>query len=284
VPLIDDFLDELGKASWFTSLDLTAGYHQVRLKPGEAYKTAFQTHTGHYEFRVMVFGLSGAPSTFQKAMNSTLAPLLRKYVLVFFDDILIYSNSYAEHLEHIQQVLQLLQQDQWKVKLSKCAFAQRQVTYLGHVISEHGVATDPGKVSAVMNWPVPANVKVLRGFLGLAGYYRKFVRHFGIIAKPLTELLKKGVVYVWTSEHQRAFQTLQQALSSAPIFALPDFSVPFCIESDASGVGIGEVLLQKGHPLAYISKALGPRSRGLSTYEKEYLAILEVVHQWRHFC
>ena len=168
--------------------------------------------------------------------------------------------------------------------MSKCAFAQRQVPYLGHVISEHGVATDPGKVSAMMNWPVPANVKELRGFLGLAGYYRKFVRHFGIIAKPLTELLKKGVVYVWTSEHQRAFQTLQQALSSAPVFALPDFSVPFCIESDASGVGIGEVLLQKGHPLAYISKALGPRSRGLSTYEKEYLAILEVVHQWRHFC
>jgi len=131
----------------------------------------------------------------------------------------------------------------------------------------------------VLNWPVPANVKELRGFLGLAGYYRKFVRHFGIIAKPLTELLKKGAVYVWTSEHQVAFQTLRQALSSAPVLALPDFSLPFCIETDASGIGIGAVLLQKGHPLTYISKALGPRSRGLSTYEKEYLAILEAVHQ-----
>ena len=131
----------------------------------------------------------------------------------------------------------------------------------------------------MLNWPVPANVKELRGFLGLAGYYRKFVRHFGIIAKPLTELLKKGAVYVWTSEHQVAFQTLRQALSSAPVLALPDFSLPFCIETDASGIGIGAVLLQKGHPLTYISKSLGPRSRGLSTYEKEYLAIFEAVHQ-----
>ena len=136
----------------------------------------------------------------------------------------------------------------------------------------------------MLTWLVPANVKELRGFLGLAGYYRKkFVRHFGIISKPLTELFKKGAVYVWTSEHQVAFQTLRQALSSAPVLALPDFSLPFCIETDASGIGIGAVLLQKGHPLAYISKALGPRSKGLSIYEKEYLAILEAVHQWRHY-
>lgn len=201
VPLIDDFLDELGKASWFTSLDLTAGYHQVRLKDGEAYKTAFQTHSGHYEFRVMAFGLSGGPATFQKAMNTTLASLLRKCVLVFFDDILIYSQSYEEHLHHIRLVLQLLSADQWKVKLSKCTFAQRQVTYLGHIISAQGVSTDPAKISAVLEWPVPSNVKELWGFLGLAGYYRKFVRHFGIIANPLTELLKKGALFIWTQEH-----------------------------------------------------------------------------------
>ncbi|CAO2191183.1 unnamed protein product [Urochloa humidicola] len=283
VPLIDDFLDELGKASWFTSLDLTAGYHQIRLKPGEAYKTAFQTHTGHYEFRVMAFGLSGAPATFQKAMNTTLTPLLRKCVLVFFDDILIYSRSYEEHLQHIELVLQLLRRDQWKVKMSKCSFAQRQINYLGHIISQHGVSTDPSKVSAVMDWPIPVNVKELRGFLGLAGYYRKFVKHFGIIAKPLTELLKKGVLFIWTSIHQQAFQALKNALSSAPVLALPDFSVPFCIETDASGVGIGAVLIQKGHPLAYLSKALGPRSKGLSTYEKEYMAILAAIDQWRHY-
>ncbi|CAO2166027.1 unnamed protein product [Urochloa humidicola] len=159
VPVIEEFLDELAGASWFTSLDLTAGYHQVRLKAGEEYKTAFQTHSGHYEFRVMAFGLSGGLDTFQKAMNTTLHPLLRKCVLVFFDDILIYSKTFEEHLVHIKLVLQLLSRDQWKVKLSKCTFAQRQVAYLGHVISQQGVATDPSKVMAVANWPTPTSVK-----------------------------------------------------------------------------------------------------------------------------
>jgi hypothetical protein len=239
VPLIDDFLDELGQASWFTSLDLTAGYHQIRLKPGEAYKTAFQTQTGHYEFRVMAFGLTGAPATFQMAMNTTLAPLLRKCVLVFFDDILIYSKSYEEHVMHVKQVLELQARDQWKVKLSKCSFAQRKITYLGHVISQQGVSTDPSKIEAVVNWPVPTNAKELRGFLGLAGYYRKFVKHFGIISKPLTELLKKGAIFTWMQDHQVAFQTLKSALSSSPVLALPNFHLPFCIETDASGIGIG---------------------------------------------
>lgn len=138
VPIIEEFLDELSQASWFSCLDLAAGYHQVKLKPGEEFKTAFQTHSGHYEFRVMAFGLSGGPATFQKAMNTTLHPLLRKCVLVFFDDILIYSKTYEDHLEHVRLVLQLLLQDQWKVKLSKCTFAQRKVAYLGHVISARG--------------------------------------------------------------------------------------------------------------------------------------------------
>jgi len=139
-------------------------------------------------------------------MNTTLQPLLRKCVLVFFDDILVYSRSYPEHLIHIRQVLELLLKDQWKVKLSKCAFTQRQIAYLGHIISEAGVATDPSKVAAIVDWPPPANVKELRSFLGLAGYYRKFVRHFGILSKPLTDLLKKGVVFIWTQVRAQAFQ------------------------------------------------------------------------------
>jgi len=149
------------------------------LKEGEEFKTAFQTHSGHYEFRVMAFGSFGGPATFQKAMNTTLHPLLHKCVLVFFDDILVYSQSYEEHLDHLRLVLQLLAQDQWKVKLSKCVFAQRRIAYLGHIISGQGVATDPAKIEAVMNWPTPMDVKQLRSFLGLAGYYRKFVKHFG---------------------------------------------------------------------------------------------------------
>jgi hypothetical protein len=161
VPVIEELLDELGQASWFTSLDLTAGYHQIRLLPADAHKTAFQTHSGHYEFRVMAFGLTGAPATFQRAMNTTLSPLLRRCVLVFFDDILIYSASFEEHLQHVRQVLELLVRDKWQVKWSKCSFAQSQLTYLGHVISAAGVATDPAKIEVVAQWVTPKNVKEL---------------------------------------------------------------------------------------------------------------------------
>ncbi|WVZ90409.1 hypothetical protein U9M48_036715 [Paspalum notatum var. saurae] len=281
VPVIDELLDELGQASWFSSLDLRAGYHQVLLQAGEEFKTAFQTHSGHYEFRVMAFGLSGAPATFQGAMNATLAPVLRKCVLVFFDDILIYSKTLEEHVSHLRLVLELLHNDQWKVKLSKCTFMQNKLTYLGHVISAQGVGTDPAKIEAILSWPTPTNVKELRSFLGLAGYYRKFVKHFGVISQPLNELLKKNTLFVWTFDHDVAFRELKQALVSAPVLGLPNFAKPFCIETDASGLGIGAILIQEGHPLAYISKALSPKHRGLSTYEKEYLAILLAVEQWR---
>jgi hypothetical protein len=281
VPVIEELLDELQGASWFSCLDLTAGYHQIRLAAGEEPKTAFQTHSGHYEFRVMAFGLSGAPATFLKAMNTTLHPVLRKCVLVFFDDILIYSHNFAEHVQHVRLVLELLAKDQWQVKLSKCLFAQRQLRYLGHIISEQGVATDPAKVEAVLSWPAPVSVKELRSFLGLAGYYRRFVRHFSLIAKPLTDLLKKGSIFAWTDQHLQSFEALKQAITSAPVLVLPDFAQPFVLETDASGTGVGAVLLQRGHPLAFMSKALGPCLQGLSTYEKEYLAILMAVEQWR---
>lgn len=283
VPVIDELLDELSGASWFSSLDLTAGYHQIRLKEDATHKTAFQTHSGHYEFKVMAFGLSGAPATFQLAMNTTLSPVLRKCVLVFFDDILVYSKTYDDHCHHLRLVLQLLQKDKWQVKISKCSFAQRQLAYLGHIISGKGVSTDPDKIAAVRAWPVPATVKELRSFLGLSGYYRKFVPHYGVICKPLNDLLRKGELFVWTQHHDQAFQALKQALCAAPVLALPDFRRPFVVETDASATGIGVVLIQNGHPLAYLSKALGPRSQGLSTYEKEYLAILAAVDHWKHY-
>jgi hypothetical protein len=195
VPIIDELLDELQSASWFSTLDLCSGFHQIQMDPADTLKAAFQTHEGHYEFRVMSFGLTGAPHTFHKAMNATLSPLLRKSVLVFFDDILIYSPTYEQHLEHLQQVFQILDREEWRVKLSKCTFARREISYLGYVINASGVATCPQKIQAVVDWPRPQNVKELRSFLGLSGYYRKFVQHYGIIAKPLTELLKKHQVF-----------------------------------------------------------------------------------------
>lgn len=180
VPVIDEMIDDLTGARWFSKLDLRA-YHQIRLALGEEHKTAFYTHSGHYEYKVMSFGLSGAPITFQAAMNATLQSVLRKCALVFFDDILVYSKSLQQHLSDLALVLSLLRQDKWQVKLSKCSFAQQSLAYLGHIISGEGVATDPSKVQEVVEWKIPSNVKELRGFLGLAGYYRKFVRHFGII-------------------------------------------------------------------------------------------------------
>jgi hypothetical protein len=223
IPVFDQLMDELANARWFSSLDLNSGYHQIRLKQGEQFKTAFQTHFGLFEFNVMAFGLCGAPGTFQGAMNSTLAPVLRKCVLVFFDDILVYSATLAEHIEHLKLVLQLLAKDKWQVKLSKCTFAQQKLTYLGHIISADGIATDPSKIAAVQSWPLPESVKDVRSFLGLAGYYRKFVKNFVVIAKPLTNLLKKHVMFVWTQEHTDAFHALKHSLVSAPVLAMPDF-------------------------------------------------------------
>ncbi|WVZ90411.1 hypothetical protein U9M48_036717 [Paspalum notatum var. saurae] len=292
-------IDELEQASWFSSLDLRAGYHQVLLKAEEEFKTAFQTHSGHYEFRVMAFGLSGAPATFQGAMNSTLTPVLRKCVLVFFDDIWVYSSSLEDHICHLRRVLELLQTEEPITELVGSCFLhtlfrfhfpenrnskrtkEPNRTEEPNAQAYQGVGTDPAKIEAIMSWHVPTNVKELRSFLGLAGYYRKFVRHFGVISQPLNALLKKHTVFVWTEEHDVAFIALKHALVSAPVLGLPNFAKSFCIETDASGVGIGAVLLQDGHPLAYISKALSPKHRGLSTYEKEYLAILLGVEQWR---
>lgn len=167
------------------------------------------------------------------------------------------------------------------MKKSKCSFAQQHLEYLGHIIGVSGVATDPDKVNAVRTWAEATNLKQLRGFLGLAGYYRKFIKNYGLLAKPLIELLKKGVLYQWGVKEQQWFDSLNQSLINAPVLKLPDFSKRFVVETYASGKGIGDVLMQEGHPIAFISKALAPKTQGPSTYEKECLAILLVVGKWR---
>ena len=231
----------------------------------------------------MAFGLIGAPNTFQGAMNTTLHPLLCRCALVFFDDILVYSHTLEDHIQHLRQVFTLLARDQWKVKISKCRFAQQSISYLGHIVSHNGMSTDPSKIESIQQWPQPQNIKELRSFLGLASYYRKFMQHFATLARPLTDLLKKGPIFIWTPAHQAALDALKFALVSALVLALPDFSKPFQLQTDASDSGVGAVLLQDGHPLAFVSKSLGPRTRALSTYEKEFLAILVEVEQWRSY-
>jgi hypothetical protein len=252
------------------------------MHPADEHKTAFKTHQGHYQFKVMPFGLTNAPATFQCLMNHILQPFLRKFVLVFLDDILIYSPTLEEHISHLNQVLAELRKHQLYLKESKCSFAQYSLEYLGHIISSKGVSTDPSKISAMLQWPVPTNMTQLRAFLGLTGYYRRFVKGYGVLAKPLTNILRLKQ-FAWSPEAQLVVDNLKVAMTRTPVLALPNFQDTFTIEIDACSEGIGAVLMQHGRTIAYLSKALGEKHRALSIYEKEFLALIMAIERWRPY-
>ena len=282
IPLIDELLDELHGSNIFSKLDLRSGYHQIRMREEDIPKTAFRTHSGHYEYLVMPFGLTNAPATFQALMNELFKPYLRKFVLIFFDDILIYSKSLQEHLKQLRLVFEILKVNQLFAKRSKCQFGVSEVAYLGHVVSAKGVAVDMNKIQAIIEWPVPKTLKALRGFLGLTGYYRKFIKGYSTLAAPLTALTKKQA-FCWTEATQKAFETLKSALTNPPVLALPNYSSPFVIECDASATRIGAVLMQDNHPLAYISQELKNPGKLASAYEREMLGLLLATKKWRQY-
>jgi hypothetical protein len=282
IPTVDELLDELFGATHFSKLDLRSGYHQIRVKPEDVHKTAFRTHQGLYEWLVMPFGLTNAPASFQSLMNTVFKQQLRKSVLVFFDDILVFSPSWSSNLLHLVEVLLLLRQHCLFAKLSKCSFGNSKVEYLGHVVSGSGVEMDQSKIQAIIDWPYPKNLKQLRGFLGLTGYYRHFIKGYAAIASPLTALLKKDC-FKWDAAAYVAFDDLKAAITQAPVLALPDFTQPFILETDASGSGIGAVLSQGKHPIAYFSKKLSIRMQKQSAYVRELYAISEAIAKFRHY-
>ncbi|GJV66413.1 putative mitochondrial protein [Tanacetum coccineum] len=280
--VIEELIDELNGSAVFSKLDLRSGYHQIRMCEANICKTPFMTHEGHYEFLVIPFGLTNASSTFQSLMNKMFKPFLRKFVLVFFDDILIYSRNKEEHCKHLALVLQVMHDNALFAKKSKCSFAVSQVEYMGHIISAQGVSTYPAKIKAMQKWPTPTTIKQLRGFLGLTGYYRRFIKNYTMISQPLTTLLKKNA-FKWNDSAEMAYQHLKKAMMEAPVLALPNCSQEFVVETDASRTGIGVVLCQNRHLIAYISKTLAAKHQSLSTYEKEFLAVVPALEKWKGY-
>nr|ABB46832.2 retrotransposon protein, putative, Ty3-gypsy subclass [Oryza sativa Japonica Group] len=283
LPRIDDLFDQLKGATVFSKIDLRSGYHQLRIKEEDIPKTAFTTRYGLFECTVMSFGLTNAPAFFMNLMNQVFMEYLDKFVVVFIDDILIYSRTKEEHEEHLRLALEKLREHQLYAKFSKCEFWLSEVKFLGHVISAGGVAVDPSNVESVTNWKQPKTVSEIRSFLGLAGYYRRFIENFSKIAKPLTRLLQKDVKYKWSEECEQSFQELKSSLISAPILILPDPKKGFQVYCDASKLGLGCVLMQDGKVVAYASRQLGPHEKNYPTHDIELAAVVHALKIWRHY-
>ncbi|KAJ0490007.1 putative nucleotidyltransferase, Ribonuclease H [Helianthus annuus] len=282
IPRLNDLLDELYEAAVFSKIDLRSGYHQIRIYEGDEWKTTFKTKEGLYEWLVMPFGLSNAPSTFMRLMNQTMRPFLGRFVVVYFDDILIYSKNEEEHGDHLQQVFRVLNDEKLYGNQAKCQFFSPKVVFLGYIVSTEGIAVDERKVQAVREWPTPSTLQHVRSFHGLASFYRRFVKDFSTIVSPLTDLLKQKT-FNWTEQAQVSFDEIKKRLTTTPVLALPNFDEVFEFECDASGVGIGAVLTQLGRPVAYFSEKLNDAKRRYSTYDKEFYAIIRALVHWHHY-
>lgn len=289
LPRIDELLDQLGNAKVMSKLDLMSGYHQIRIKAEDTHKTAFRTRYGHYEFRVLPFGLTNAPATFMRLMNDIFRPLLDKCVLVFLDDILIYSRTPKEHAQHLRDVLAILREHKLYAKLSKCEFFLPEVEFLGHIVGADGIKTDPKKVKAILDWHTPRNTTEVRAFHGLASYYRKFIKNFSDLAAPLTSLTGTKTKFEWTPQAEESFQALKRAITSPPVLQpfRDDPTVLTRVTTDASDTAIGAELAQTREgiffPVAFESRKLTAAERNYPTHERELLAVVNALKTWRHY-
>ena len=287
LPRIDDSLEALSDNVWFHSLDLASGYWQCGVEPQDQCKTAFSSHRGLFQFKVLPFGLCNAPATFERLMEMVLKGLNFERCLCYLDDVIIFGKTFESALENLKMVLDRFRTANLKLKPSKCALFQTKCSFLGHVVQKEGISCDPSKVETVVNWPKPTNVSEVRSILGLAGYYRKFIKNFSTIAYPLVNLTKKDAKFVWTDECQIAFETLKSMLVSSPILAYPMENEQFILDTDASLCGIGAVLsqIQNGEErvISYASKTLNKAQQRYCTTYRELLAVVTFVKYFRHF-
>jgi hypothetical protein len=284
LPRIDDLLDSLSGSTCFSSLDLKSGYWQLEIAAEDKHKSAFRTPFGHYQFKCLSMGLTNAPSTYQNVMNDIFREYLNDFVLVYLDDILVYSRTPEEHLHHIQLVLQKLRDERLYASRKKCDFGKTHLEFVGHIIGADGVRVDPKKTAVVDQWPKPADISNLRSFLGLANYFRKFIKNYSTMVAPLTSLTKKNrQITDWDDHCDKAFQAVKDSLTNAPVLASPDFNDrdAFQVHTDASIEGLGAALLQHGRPVAYMSRKLNAAERNYTTTEQECLAVIEALREWR---
>ncbi|GKA98764.1 putative reverse transcriptase domain-containing protein, partial [Tanacetum coccineum] len=283
LPRIDDLFDQLQGSSVYSEINLRSGYHQLRVREEDIPKTAFRTRYGHYEFQVMPISLTNALVVFIDLMNRVCKPYLDKFVIVFTDDILIYSKTKQEHEKHLKLILELLKNEELYVKFSKCEFWIPKVQFLSHVINSKGIHVDPAKIESIKDWASPKSPTEIRQFLGLAGYYRRFIEGFSKIAKSMTKLTQKKVKFDWGDKQEAAFQLLKEKLCSAPILALPEGAENFIVYCDASHKGLGVVLMQNEKVIAYASRQLKIHEKNYTTHDLELGAVVFALKIWRHY-
>jgi hypothetical protein len=287
LPRVEELFDRLKGAKYFSKIDLRSGYYQVRIDENDVHKTAFRTRYGHYEFLVLPFGLTNAPATFMHMMQLIFKDQLDDFVIVFLDDILIYSKNKNDHIMHVEKVLSLLRENKLYAKQSKCEFLKEKISFLGHSISYNGIKMEEDKVKAILDWPSPKDIKDVRSFLGLAGYYRKFISSFSRIASGMTDLLRKDNKFNWNEECESSFKNLKKSITTAPVLLIPDLSLPFTVVTDSSGYALGMELSQDHgnglQPVAFMSKKMLAAEKNYPVHEQEMLAIICALKEWRHY-